>query len=109
MMKSKSKKGSFGAAVGGALIAGAPFSDDIVRATAPATILVTGGARIALTASTAIVGVVISSAVCAWSAIDSGKHIFSYVNRLCDDLILIGNPLITSIIDINARQYEYKS
>ena len=106
MMKSKSKNGSLGAAVGGAFMAGAPFSDDIIRAAAPAAMVLTGGARIALTASTAVIGVVISGVVCAWSAVNSGKHIFSYVNRLCDDLILVSNPLITAIIDTNTRKYE---
>ncbi|CAF1436728.1 unnamed protein product [Rotaria sordida] len=106
MMKSKSSKGSLGAAVGGAFIASAPFSDDIIRAAAPAAVAITGGARIALTASTAVVGVVISGIVCAWSAVDSGKHIFGYVNRVCDDFILVSNPLIATIIDINSRRYE---
>ncbi|CAF0879049.1 unnamed protein product [Adineta steineri] len=105
-MKLRAKKGSLGAAVGGAFIAGAPFSDDIIRVAAPTAIVLTGGARIALTASTAVVGVVISAAVCAWSAVNGGKHIFSYVNRLCDDLILVSNPLITAIIDINTRKCE---
>ena len=109
MMKSKSNNGSLGAAVGGAFMAGAPFSDDIFRLAAPAAIALTGGARIALTASTAVVGVVISGAVCAWSAVSSGKHIFGYVNRLCDDLILVSNPLIATIIDINIRKYEQMS
>ncbi|CAF5155603.1 unnamed protein product [Rotaria magnacalcarata] len=107
MMKSKSSKSSLGAAVGGAFMAGAPFSDDIFRAAAPAAVAITGGARIALTASTAVVGVVISAAVCAWSAVDSGKHIFGYVNRLCDDLILVSSPLIATIIDLNTKNYEH--
>ncbi len=106
MMKSRSNKSSLGAAVGGAFIAGAPFSDDILRAAAPTAIALTGAARIALTASTAIVGVVISGVVCAWSAVNSGKHIFGYVNRLCDDFILVRNPLITTVIDINTRAHE---
>ena len=106
MMKSKSKNGSMGAAVGGAFMASAPFSDDIIRVAAPTAVVLTGGARIALTATTAVVGVVISAAVCAWSAVNSGKHIFSYVNRLCDDFILVCNPLINTIISINARKHE---
>ena len=106
MMRSKSNKGSLGAAVGGAFMASAPFSDDILRAAAPTVVVLTGGARIALTASTAIVGVVISGAVCAWSAVNSGKHIFGYVNRLCDDLILVSHPLITTVIDTNTRTHE---
>jgi GTP-binding protein EngB required for normal cell division len=106
MMKSRSNRGSLGAAVGGAFMAGAPFSDDIMRAAAPTAVVLTGTARIALTASAAIVGVVISAAVCAWSAVDSGKHIFGYVNRLCDDFILVSNPLIATIIDINTRKDE---
>jgi hypothetical protein len=104
--KSKSKNGSMGAAVGGAFMASAPFSDDIIRIAAPTAVVLTGGARIALTATTAVIGVVISAAVCAWSAVNSGKHIFSYVNRLCDDFILVCNPLITAIISINARKHE---
>jgi hypothetical protein len=105
-MKSKSNKGSLGAAVGGAFMASAPFSDDILRAAAPTAVVLTGAARIALTASTAVLGVIISGIVCAWSAVNSGKHIFSYVNRLCDDFILVSNPLIATIIDINTRKYE---
>ncbi len=106
VMKSKSNKGSLGAAVGGAFMASAPFSDDILRAAAPTAVVLTGAARIALTASTAVLGVIISGVVCAWSAVNSGKHIFSYVNRLCDDFILVSNPLIATIIDINTRKYE---
>jgi GTP-binding protein EngB required for normal cell division len=106
LMKSRSDNGSLGAAVGGAIMASAPFSDDILRAAAPTAVVLTGAARIALTASTAILGVIISGAVCAWSAINSGKHIFGYVNRLCDDFILVSNPLIATIIDINTKKYE---
>ncbi|CAF0823123.1 unnamed protein product [Adineta ricciae] len=109
MMKTRGKNGSLGAAVGGAFMAGAPFSDDIIRVAAPTAVALTGGARIALTASTAVVGVVISAAVCAWSAVNSGKHIFSYVNRLCDDLILVSNPLVTALIDINSRKDDQAS
>lgn len=106
MMRSKKNRRSVGAAVGGAFIASAPFSDDIFRAAAPTAIVVTGAARIALTASAAVIGVIISGAVCAWSAIDSGKHIFGYVNRLCDDLILVSSPLIDSMIELNTNKYE---
>ncbi|CAF1650387.1 unnamed protein product [Adineta ricciae] len=109
MMKTRGKNGSLGAAVGGAFMAGAPFSDDIIRVAAPTAVALTGSARIALTASTAVVGVVISAVVCAWSAVNSGKHIFSYVNRLCDDLILVSNPLVTALIDINSRKYDQAS
>lgn len=106
VMKSRTDRRSLGAAVGGAFIASAPFSDDILRAAAPAIVVLTGGARIALTASTAIVGVVISGAVCAWSAVNSGKHIFSYVNRLCDDFILVSNPLINTFIGMKTKMLE---
>ena len=109
MMKSKPMKTPVGAAIGGAFIATAPFTDDVLRAAAPAAIVVTGGARIALTASTAVIGVIISGAVCAWSAIDSGKHIFSYVNRLCDDLILVSSPLIEGIVEGSLRTSEQSS
>ena len=106
VMKSKTDKGSLGAAVGGAFMASAAFSDDILRVAAPAVIVLTSTARIALTASTAVVGVVISGVVCAWSAVNSGKHIFSYVNRLCDDFILVSNPLINTFIEIKTRTLE---
>jgi hypothetical protein len=109
MMRSKSNTNSLGAALGGAFMAGAPFSDDILRAAAPTAIVLTGTARIALTASTAILGVIISGAVCAWSAIDSGKHIFSYVNRLCDDFILVSSPLITSMIARYTEKHQQTS
>jgi len=35
-----------------------------------------------------------------------GKHIFGYVNRLCDDMILVANPLTATIIEMNSRQNE---
>ena len=108
MMKSKTNKGSLGAAVGGVIIASAPFSDDILRAAAPTAIVLTGAARVALTASMAIVGVVISGAVCAWSAVDAGNHIFNYVNRLCDDIILVSSPLVETMIELSTRMFEQK-
>ena len=107
MMKSKMNRASVGTVVGNAFIAGAPFSDDIFRGfLAPTTVLLTGPARIMLTASVSAVGVIVTAAVCAFSAVDSGKHIFGYVNRLCDDLILVSSPLIDSMIELNANKYE---
>ncbi|CAF2985262.1 unnamed protein product [Rotaria sp. Silwood2] len=74
------------------------FSDDIIRIVAPATTTVSRVASVTFTVATIGIGVVISAGVCAWSAVKSGQHIFSYVNRICDDLILVSNPLIASII-----------
>ncbi|CAF3766027.1 unnamed protein product [Rotaria sp. Silwood1] len=88
-----------GKAVGTAAIAGgAAATDDIVRAVASAATALSGAARIALTAATLGVGIAISAGVCAWSAISSGQHIFSYVQRICDDLIQVIDPLIHVII-----------
>ncbi|CAF4019475.1 unnamed protein product [Rotaria sordida] len=90
---------AIGTAAGYATAVVGTFSDDIVRIAAPtATALSTAG-RIVLTAATIGVGVLISAGVCAWSAISSGKHIFSYVNRVSDDCILVVDRIIQVIIE----------
>jgi hypothetical protein len=81
------------------VVGGAAFTDDILRVAAPAATALSGAARVAFTVATIGIGVVISAGVSAWSAVESGKHIFSYINRICDDIIMITNPLITSIIE----------
>ncbi|CAF4284436.1 unnamed protein product [Rotaria sp. Silwood2] len=100
-MKKESKLDAkaIGTAAGHATAVVGTFSDDIVRIAAPtATALSTAG-RIALTAATIGIGVLISAGVCAWSAISSGKHIFSYVNRVSDDCILVADKIIRVIIE----------
>jgi hypothetical protein len=88
-----------GRTAGVALVVGGGFTDDILRVAAPAATAMSGAARAVLTVATIGIGVVISAGVSAWSAIDSGKHIFSYINRICDDIIMITDSLITSIIE----------
>jgi GTPase SAR1 family protein len=82
------------------------FIDDVVRIVTQAAITgLTGAARIAFTVSTVGVGVVISAGVSAWAAIDGGEHIFSYVNRICDDTFMISNPLIAAIIERERKKF----
>ncbi|CAF2007151.1 unnamed protein product [Rotaria magnacalcarata] len=95
----KSSAKMVGKAVGAAAGAGgAAAADDIVRTIAPISTALSGAARIAATAATFGIGIVISVGVCAWSAINSLQHIFSYVQRICDDLIQVIDPLIQVII-----------
>ncbi|CAF4437017.1 unnamed protein product, partial [Rotaria sp. Silwood2] len=75
------------------------FGDDIVRIAAPTATAFSTAGRIALTAATIGIGVLISAGVCAWSAISSGKHIFSYVNRVSHDCILILDKINKVIIE----------
>ena len=84
------------------LIVAANFGDNVVRFAAPAATAGAAAARVAFTVATLGVGLVLSAGLSAWSAIDSGKHIFSYANRLCDDIIVINCSLIASIV--NFRQ-----
>ncbi|CAF3212028.1 unnamed protein product [Rotaria socialis] len=95
----KSKAKMVGKAVDTTAVAGgAAAADDIVRTIAPITTALSGAARIAATTATLGIAIVISGGVCAWSAISSLQHIFSYVQRICDDLIHVTDPLIHAII-----------
>jgi GTPase SAR1 family protein len=88
-----------GRTAGAALAVSGGFADDILRVAMPVATAATGAARIVFTVATIGIGVAISAGVSAWSAVESGKHIFSYTNRACDDIIMITNPLISSIIE----------
>ena len=88
-----------GRTAGTVLVVGGGLTDDIVRVVAPTVTVLSGAARAVLTAATLGIGLIISAGVSAWSAIDSGKHIFSYINRICDDTIMVTNALILSIIE----------
>jgi energy-coupling factor transporter ATP-binding protein EcfA2 len=88
-----------GRAAGTALLVSGGFTDEILQAAAPVAIAASGAARAVFTVATIGIGVVITAGVSAWSAVDSGKHIFSYINRVCDDAIMVTNPLIASIIE----------
>ena len=88
-----------GNVVGKALIGvGGAVLDDIVRGAAPIVPLLSGAGRVILTAATFSAGAAITLAVCVWSTIDCGKHIFSYVNRLCDDLIMVTHEYVFEIL-----------
>jgi GTPase SAR1 family protein len=67
---------------------------------APATVAGSTAVRLAFTAATLGLGLVLSAGLSAWSAIDSGNHIFRYVNRLCDDIIMINGSLIASVLKL---------
>ena len=88
-----------GRTAGTALVVSSGFAEDILRVALPAATAASGAARVAFTVATVGIGVVISAGVSAWSAVDSGKHIFSYINRLCDDTIMVTNALTQEIID----------
>ncbi|UJR07860.1 hypothetical protein I4U23_012143 [Adineta vaga] len=90
-----------------AAVAGS-FGADVIRVATPATVTVSRFASIAFSVATLGIGLVLSGAVCAWSAVSSGNHIFSYVNSLCDDLILILNALIISIIERETMAMDKK-
>ena len=94
---------------GGFVASAATFSDDVVGAVAPTLLVGKEGMRIAFATVTFGLSIILSGGVCAWSAINSGKHIFGYINRLCDDLIAVGDPLIEKIIDNNIKEHKKKS
>ncbi|CAF0983761.1 unnamed protein product [Adineta steineri] len=87
-------KGGAGPAVAGIAAVGGSLIDDIVRGAIPA---LSGGARVATGVAVIGTGIALSAGVCAWSAIKTGKHIFSYTNELCDDLIIISSALVESM------------
>ncbi|CAF1241274.1 unnamed protein product [Didymodactylos carnosus] len=79
------------------------FSDDVIRLVAPATAIASGVARSALTVSTIGVGIVISIAVSLWSGNAGAEHIFSYVNRICNDFIMIAAAFVRNVIEETKR------
>ena len=87
-----------GVAGKGLVIAGASVLDDIMRAVPAALTVLSGPGRVIFSASTLGVGAVITVGVCAWSAHSNGKHIFSYINRLCDDMLMVSDAFIGEII-----------
>jgi hypothetical protein len=81
------------------LVAGSVTADVMTGVAAPTTTIGFTTARVVLTGALLCVSVVLAAGVGAWSAISSKKHIFSYTNRVCDDLIQVIGALILSIID----------
>ncbi len=98
-----------GSTAGAALIVGGALTDDVLRVAAPTAVAISGAARVAFTVATIGIGLIISAGVSTWSAIDSGKHIFSYINRVCDDIIMITDPLIMSIIEREQEKISDKN
>ncbi|CAF2709775.1 unnamed protein product [Rotaria sp. Silwood2] len=82
------------AAVG---IAGVAISDDVLRLSGVGVINAVRG----LSISFIVVGVALTEAMCAWSAVSNGKQMYNYLNRLCDDIILISEPLALKILNGN--------
>ncbi|CAF4618034.1 unnamed protein product [Rotaria sp. Silwood2] len=82
------------AAVG---IAGVTVSDDVLRLSGVGAINAIRG----LSISFIVVGVALTAAMCAWSAVSNGKQMYNYLNRLCDDIILISGPLALKILNGN--------
>ena len=92
----------------GAFVTSAALSDDVVRVAASTLVVAKEGIRIGFAAVTIGLDIVLSGGVCAWSVIASGKHIFGYINRLCDDLIVVSDPLIEKMIDNNTKVHSKK-
>lgn len=99
-MKSRFEIKEVGKVIGtGLVVVGANVLDDIVaKIAAPATTALAGVGRVIFTAGTLGVDAVITLAVCVWSASNGGKHIFSYVNRLCDDLTVLTDAFVIEIL-----------
>jgi hypothetical protein len=108
-IKSKLDAKWVGRTAGTALIVGGALTDDVLRVAAPTAVALSGAARVAFTVATIGIGLIISAGVSTWSAIDSGKHIFSYINRVCDDIIMITDPLIMSIIEREQEKISDKN
>jgi hypothetical protein len=64
---------------------------DIMRLIVPT---VSTAGRVAVVSS---VGLILSVGIGAWTYHRTGKHIFGYLNHICDDLIVVMVPMIGSI------------
>ena len=77
--------------------AGLTVSDDSLRAVG------VGGVNTIRGLSTGLIffGVLATAGMCAWSAVSNGKQMYSYLHRLCDDLIYISGPVAKKVIERN--------
>lgn len=89
-----------GATVAG--VAGISLTDDIVRVSGVVTTTAVRGLSVAMIAA----GAVLTVGMCAWAAVSNGQHLYDYLNRLCDDLILISSHLSEKIISDNEEVRE---
>jgi hypothetical protein len=80
-------------------IAGLSVSDDIIRLVGVGAINAVRGASIGLLVG----GIVLTAGMCAWSAVSNGRQMYDYLNRLCDDLILISVCVGAKIIENNSE------
>ncbi|CAF3480659.1 unnamed protein product [Rotaria sp. Silwood2] len=80
-------------------IAGLSVSDDFLRNAGVGVITVARGVSIGFI----VAGVVVTAAMCAWSAVSNGKQMYDYLNRLCDDLIVVAAYVAKKIIEDNHR------
>ena len=80
------------------LVTGSVIADVTASVAIPATTFGFITARVVLTGVLLGASIVLAAGVGAWSAISSKKHIFSYTNRVCDDLIKVIDAPIKSII-----------
>jgi GTPase SAR1 family protein len=85
-----------GRAAGFTLTAVGTVGDDIMRVIVPTA---STAGRVVLVSA----GLMLSLGICAWTYHTSGKHIFGYVNQICDDLIVVTLSIIGSI---NERERE---
>lgn len=90
---------SAGGAIPGVAVISGSLLDDVAQAATRALSVLSTEARVAIVIATVGVGVALSAGICVWSAINTGKHIFSRVNSLCDDLIVVSIPLVESMIE----------
>jgi len=89
-----SAAGKGAAAIG---VAGVSVTDDVLRGVGVSAITAVRGVSTAFI----VVGAVLTVGMCAWAAVSNGKQMYNYLNRLCDDLIIVSDYVITKTIDDN--------
>ncbi|CAF1178109.1 unnamed protein product [Rotaria sp. Silwood1] len=86
-------------------VVGIALSDDVLRLAGIGAINAIRGLSISLI----VVGGVLTAGMCVWSAVSNGKQMYSYLNRLCDDLIIVSQHVALKILDDNNEIREYFS
>lgn len=84
-------------------VVGASVTDDVIRGVGIGTVAAT---RV-LSTSLIIVGGVLTAAMCAWAAVSNGKQMYKYLNKLCDDLIIVSHYVTAKIIEDNDTIRDY--
>lgn len=83
--------------VTGVAVASASLSDEAIKTVGVGS---TNALRV-LSVGFMVAGVVLTAGMCAWSAVSNGKQMYDYLNRLCDDLILISGYVAIRVIRSN--------